>query len=128
MRCFSIFCILSPPAGRRDRTRCDPYTNRLLTGSDYHHCCHSNLARALAAAKGLDAREAEAAVHDVLNVFMCTGFTRDTHQYFMKASPVRPGDFIEFSLRRSTSWARFRPARAAIAAPPIPATSRRATH
>jgi len=31
-----------------------------------------------------------------LNVFMCTGFTKDTHQYFMKASPVRPGDFIEF--------------------------------
>ena len=27
---------------------------------------------------------------------MCTGFTRDSHQYFMKASPVRPGDFIEF--------------------------------
>ncbi len=27
---------------------------------------------------------------------MCTGFTKDTHQYFMKASPVRPGDFIEF--------------------------------
>lgn len=72
------------------------------------------------------------ALADVLNVFMCTGFTRDTHQYFMKvralggtrppaaptriaahctpiiitslvtmsglmqASPVRPGDFIEF--------------------------------
>ncbi|NOU06647.1 MAG: DUF1989 domain-containing protein [Hyphomicrobiaceae bacterium] len=35
-------------------------------------------------------------VHDVLNVFMCTGFTTDTHQYFMKASPVRPGDYIEF--------------------------------
>ena len=29
-------------------TRCDPYTNRLLTGVDYHHCCHSNLTRALA--------------------------------------------------------------------------------
>src|SRR4051794_31610708 len=57
-------------------TRCDPYTNRLLTGGDYHHCCHSNLARALAEAKGLDVREAEMAVHDVLNVFMCTGFTR----------------------------------------------------
>jgi uncharacterized protein YcgI (DUF1989 family) len=40
--------------------------------------------------------QAEMHVHDVLNVFMCTGFTRDTHQYFMKASPVRPGDFIEF--------------------------------
>ena len=40
-------------------------------------------------------REAEPHVHDVLNVFMCTGFTRDSHQYFMKASPVRPGDFLE---------------------------------
>jgi hypothetical protein len=77
-------------------TRCDPYTNRLLSGGDYHHCCHSNLSRALAAARGMDVLEAELHVHDVLNVFMCTGFTRDTHQYFMKASPVRPGDFIEF--------------------------------
>lgn len=77
-------------------TRCDPYTNRLLRGTDYHHCCHSNLTRALAAATGLLPAEAEPHVHDVLNVFMCTGFTRDTHQYFMKASPVRPGDFIEF--------------------------------
>ncbi len=77
-------------------TRCDPYTNRLLSGGDYHHCCHSNLTRALAAETGMDVRAAEMHVHDVLNVFMCTGFTRDTHQYFMKASPVRPGDFIEF--------------------------------
>ncbi|MDI1345015.1 MAG: DUF1989 domain-containing protein [Pseudolabrys sp.] len=77
-------------------TRCDPYTNRLLSGGDYHHCCHSNLSRALATARGMNVREAELMVHDVLNVFMCTGFTRDTHQYFMKASPVRPGDFIEF--------------------------------
>ena len=77
-------------------TRCDPYTNRLLSGGDYHYCCHSNLSRALAAARHMAVREAESHVHDVLNVFMCTGFTRDTHQYFMKASPVRPGDFIEF--------------------------------
>ncbi len=77
-------------------TRCDPYTNRLLSGGDYHHCCHSNLTRALARAKGLPVTEAERHVHDVLNVFMCTGFTRGTHQYFMKASPVRPGDYIEF--------------------------------
>jgi uncharacterized protein len=77
-------------------TRCDPYTNRLLSGSDYHHCCHSNLTRALAARIGVAARETEPHIHDVLNVFMCTGFTRDTHQYFMKASPVRPGDFLEF--------------------------------
>ena len=44
----------------------------------------------------LPLHKAETYVHDVLNVFMCTGFTHDTHQYFMKASPVRPGDFIEF--------------------------------
>ncbi len=77
-------------------TRCDPYTNRLLSGGDYHQCCHSNLSRALAGATGLPVTDAEMHVHDVLNVFMCTGFTKDTHQYFMKASPVRPGDYIEF--------------------------------
>ena len=43
-----------------------------------------------------DYKRAETLVHDVLNVFMCTGFTQDTHQYFRKASPVRPGDYIEF--------------------------------
>jgi uncharacterized protein YcgI (DUF1989 family) len=77
-------------------TRCDPYTQLLLAGTEYHHCCHSNLTRALAAHTRLPLAEAERHIHDVLNVFMCTGFTRDTHQYFMKASPVRPGDFIEF--------------------------------
>jgi uncharacterized protein YcgI (DUF1989 family) len=77
-------------------TRCDRYTNRLLSGADYHHCCHSNLARALAAERGMPLAEAEHYVHEVLSVFMCTGFTRDTHQYFMKASPLRPGDFLEF--------------------------------
>ena len=76
-------------------TRCDPYTGRLLKGVDYHHCCHSNLIRALADATGMSRAEAEPLVHDVLNVFMCTGFTRDTGQYFMKASPVRPGDYLE---------------------------------
>jgi len=77
-------------------TRCDPYTNRLLHGADYDRCCHSNLIRALVHGEGLALAEAERRVHDVLNVFMCTGFTRDTHQYLMKASPVRPGDFLEF--------------------------------
>lgn len=76
-------------------TRCDPYTNHLLTGADYDRCCHSNLTRALVAETGLAPDRAEALVHDVLNVFMCTGFTRDTGQYFMKASPVRPGDHLD---------------------------------
>ncbi|MEM9344780.1 MAG: DUF1989 domain-containing protein [Pseudomonadota bacterium] len=77
-------------------TRCDPYTHWVLSGGHYHNCCHSNLTRALATHTGLSLREAEPHVHDVLNVFMCTGFTADTGQYFMKASPVRPGDCIEF--------------------------------
>ncbi len=77
-------------------TRCDPYTGNLLSGSQYHQCCHSNLTRALAEHQGISLAEAEPAIHDVLNVFMCTGFTRGTGQYFMKASPVRPGDYLEF--------------------------------
>ncbi|WP_169570275.1 urea carboxylase-associated family protein [Sneathiella limimaris] len=77
-------------------TRCDPYTNTLLNDTEYHYCCHSNLTRALMQERGLDKDQAERAVHDVLNVFMCTGFTQNTHQYFMKASPVRKGDYLEF--------------------------------
>jgi uncharacterized protein YcgI (DUF1989 family) len=77
-------------------TRCDPYTGNLLSGSQYHRCCHSNLTRALADATGMALPEAERHVHDVLNVFMCTGFTRETGRYFMKASPVRPGDSLTF--------------------------------
>tara|TARA_B100000767_G_scaffold119510_1_gene114022 strand:- start:158 stop:1021 length:864 start_codon:yes stop_codon:yes gene_type:complete len=77
-------------------TRCDPYTSKLLSDVDYHYCCHSNLTRALVNEKGIKLDVAEKLVHDVLNVFMCTGFTNDTKQYFMKASPVRPGDYLEF--------------------------------
>lgn len=83
-------------------TRCDPYTGKLLSGKEYDLCCHSNLIRALAGSRGSGMtleealNEGEKHVHDVLNVFMCTGFTRDTGQYFMKASPVRPGDHLEF--------------------------------
>ena len=77
-------------------TRCDPYTSKLLNGNDYDFCCHSNLIRALFNEQNISIKKAELLVHDVLNVFMCTGFTRDTHEYFMKASPVRPGDYLEF--------------------------------
>ncbi len=75
-------------------TRCDPYTGQLLRDVSYHHCCHSNLTRAVSEARDLPLVMAEEQVHDVLNVFMCTGFTRDTGQYFMKASPARKGDFL----------------------------------
>ncbi|MCL7940623.1 DUF1989 domain-containing protein [Halomonas sp. ATCH28] len=70
-------------------TRCDPYVNKLLTGEDFDHHCHSNLVRAVAPF-GLT----EFDVHDVLNVFQCTGLN-DDDQYFMKACPAREGDHIE---------------------------------
>ncbi len=70
-------------------TRCDPYVNRLLTGEDFHFHCHSNLVRAVASF-GLT----EFDVHDVLNVFQCTGLN-GADQYFMRASPARRGDYLE---------------------------------
>jgi hypothetical protein len=95
-------------------SRCDPYTHHYMvqgeattTGSieggcttkpttfdwSSHNCtCHANLTRRAVMHDGLS----EVDVHDVLNVFMCTGFTKDTHQYFTKPSPVDVGDYIEF--------------------------------
>ncbi|MFB8766953.1 DUF1989 domain-containing protein [Nocardiopsis alba] len=71
-------------------TRCDPYVNRILTGEDFDLHCHSNLTRAV-----LPYGLTEFDVHDVLNVFQCTGLNNED-RYFMKASPARPGDFLEF--------------------------------
>src|SRR5208282_2343939 len=39
-------------------TRCDPYTNLLLKGTEYHHCCHSNLTRALAQERNIPPSQA----------------------------------------------------------------------
>ena len=77
-------------------TRCDPYTNKILNKKDYHYCCHSNLLRSFIKFSGINKKEAHNYIHDVLNVFMCTGFTNNTKQYFMKASPARKGDYLEF--------------------------------
>ena len=71
-------------------TRCDPYVNRLLMGVDFDFHCHSNLVRAVAP-HGLT----EFDVHDVLNVFQVTGLNSDD-QYFMRACPAKPGDYLEF--------------------------------
>jgi uncharacterized protein YcgI (DUF1989 family) len=71
-------------------TRCDPYVNRMLTGIDDDVHCHSNLTRAV-----LPYGLTEFDVHDVLNVFQCTGLN-ENDQYFMKACPARPGDYFEF--------------------------------
>ncbi|MEV0477610.1 urea carboxylase-associated family protein [Streptomyces prunicolor] len=71
-------------------TRCDPYVNRMLTGEDFDFHCHSNLVRAV-----LPYGLTEFDVHDVLNVFQCTGLN-DDDQYFMKDCPARVGDHFEF--------------------------------
>ncbi|EPE8564780.1 DUF1989 domain-containing protein [Klebsiella variicola] len=71
-------------------TRCDPYVNKLLTGEDFDFHCHSNLVRAVQP-WGLT----EFDVHDVMNVFQCTGLN-DNDQYFMKACPAKKGDYLEF--------------------------------
>lgn len=70
-------------------TRCDPYVNRMLTGEDFDFCCHSNLTRAIA-----PYHLTEFDVHDVLNVFQCTGLN-SKDQYFMRDSPARKGDYLE---------------------------------
>ncbi|RAX46567.1 hypothetical protein DQ353_20000 [Arthrobacter sp. AQ5-05] len=70
-------------------TRCDPYVNRMLTGEDFDYHCHSNLTRAV-----LPFGLTEFDVHDVLNVFQCTGLN-DRDQYFMKSCPARVGDYFE---------------------------------
>jgi len=71
-------------------TRCDPYVNRMLSGEDFDFHCHSNLARAV-----LPYGLTEYDVHDVLNVFQCTGLN-DDDRYFMKTCPAQRGDFFEF--------------------------------
>jgi len=71
-------------------SRCDPYVNRLLTGEDADVHCHSNLVRAVR-----PYHLTEFDVHDVLNVFQCTGLN-DDDQYFVRASPAQAGDHLEF--------------------------------
>ena len=71
-------------------TRCDPYVNRMLTGEDFDYHCHSNLVRAV-----LPHGLTEFDVHDVLNVFQCTGLNAED-RYFMKACPAKVGDHFEF--------------------------------
>ncbi|MFN8589976.1 MAG: urea carboxylase-associated family protein [Thermomicrobiales bacterium] len=70
--------------------RCDPYVTRLLTGESFDFNCHSNLTRAI-----LPWHLNESDVHDVLNIFQVTGLNAEG-KYFMKASPARQGDYLEF--------------------------------
>lgn len=71
-------------------TRCDPYVSKLLNDASFDYHCHSNLTRAIR-----PWHLTEFDVHDVLNVFQCTGLN-DDDEYFMKTSPAREGDYFEF--------------------------------
>ena len=70
-------------------SRCDPYVNKMLTGESFDYHCHSNLVRAV-----MPFGLTEFDVHDVLNVFQCTGLNEED-RYFMKSCPAQQGDFIE---------------------------------
>lgn len=72
-------------------TRCDPYVRTMLSGEEFDYHCHSNLTRAVS---GPPWHLTEYDVHDVLNVFQCTGLN-DRDQYFMKTCPARVGDYFE---------------------------------
>ena len=73
-------------------TRCDPCTYKRMTGKDkVQPTCHTSLVKSIERF-GLD----ESDVHDVFNIFMCSGFTTEKHEYFVKASPARKGDHIDF--------------------------------
>ena len=61
-------------------TRCDPYVNTMLTGKDFDYHCHSNLTRAV-----LPYGLTEFDVHDVLNVFQCTGASGNSSTHCFRA-------------------------------------------
>ena len=71
-------------------SRCDPYIHRHITGELGAKTCHQNLTEATEK-YGLT----ELDTHDVLNVFMCTGFSLDTGEYICRPSPVKVGDYLE---------------------------------
>lgn len=52
-------------------TRCDDYTYKLITGKERSGSCHTYLTEAVKK-HGLTEQD----VHDVWNIFMCTGFTK----------------------------------------------------
>lgn len=69
-KCLVRMCLkrrLSVSSG----TRCDDYTYKLITGTERWGSCHSYLTKAATEA-GLSEHD----VHDVWNIFMCTGFTK----------------------------------------------------
>ena len=63
------------------------YSGKSTTGQDKETpICHTNLTEAI---KVFDLKEHD--VHDVFNIFMCSGFTRDQHKYFVKVSDLAGG-------------------------------------
>ena len=53
-------------------TRCDDYTYKLITGKERFGSCHSYLTKSVVEERNMKEED----VHDVWNIFMCTGFTK----------------------------------------------------
>ena len=60
-------------------TRCDPYTLKRIAGEDCDVSCHQILTKAIEP-YGLT----EYDVHDVFNIFMCSGFDKKTREYIIR--------------------------------------------
>ena len=110
---------------RRPRARRDRYPLRSLHASAADRRRPTIIAatrtstRALAAETGLSLDQGRGARPRRAQCLHVHGFTADTGQYFMKASPARPATTSSCS-PRSTSSVRSRPARAATARPSTP--------
>jgi uncharacterized protein YcgI (DUF1989 family) len=70
----------------RVRSLCEPHAHR----RGFSPSLPLNLTRAV-----LPHGLTEFDVHDVLNIFQCTGLNHDD-MYFMKACPAEKGDYLEF--------------------------------
>eukprot|EP00483_Globobulimina_turgida_P007765 UN07780 len=60
------------------------------------HSCHQHLCQSITTDEYKQYQMNEADVHDVFNIFLCSGFTIDSHEYFIKGTPATIGDYIEF--------------------------------
>ena len=75
---------------RKKNLSCNALQGKSMTGQDKETpICHTNLTEAI---KVFDLKEHD--VHDVFNIFMCSGFTRDQHKYFVKVSDLAGGSIL----------------------------------
>ena len=86
-------------------TRCDPYTHDPLNQAANTTLLPIRISPGpLRARRACRSAKLKPLSTSVVNVFMCTGFARDTGQYFMKASPARRGTHPGAFRRDRPAW------------------------